>query len=58
MLNGANEAAVGLFLDDKISFGAIAERVAAALDTVPVVQEPTLEDVLAADTAAREAVSG
>ena len=58
VLNGANEAAVGLFLDDKISFGAIAERVAAALDTVPVVQEPTLEDVLAADTAAREAVSG
>ena len=57
MLNGANEAAVGLFLEEKISFGAIAERVARALDQVPVVYDPTLEDVLAADAAAREAAT-
>lgn len=55
VLNGANEAAVGLFLEEKISFGAIAERVARALAQVPVVYQPTLEDVLAADAAAREA---
>ena len=57
VLNGANEAAVGLFLEEKISFGAIAERVARALDQVPVVYDPTLEDVLAADAAAREAAT-
>ena len=53
VLNGANEAAVGLFLEEKISFGAIAERVERALAGVPQVQDPTLEEVLAADAAAR-----
>ena len=55
VLNGANEAAVGLFLEEKISFGAIAERVERALSAVPVVQSPTLEDILEADGAARRA---
>ena len=53
VLNGANEAAVGLFLAGKIPFGDIARRVERALAGVPVVQSPTLEDVLAADEAAR-----
>ena len=53
VLNGANEAAVGLFLAGKIPFGDIARRVEHALAGVPVVQSPTLEDVLAADEAAR-----
>ena len=53
VLNGANEAAVGLFLAGKIPFGDIARRVEHALADVPVVQSPTLEDVLAADQAAR-----
>lgn len=53
VLNGANEAAVGLFLAGKIPFGDIAERVERALAGVPVVQSPTLEEVLAADRAAR-----
>ena len=53
VLNGANEAAVGLFLAGKIPFGDIAKRVERALAGVPVVQAPTLEDVLAADEAAR-----
>ena len=53
VLNGANEAAVGLFLAGKIPFGDIAKRVERALAGVPVVQAPTLEDVLAADMAAR-----
>ena len=56
VLNGANEAAVGLFLNDKIGFTDIAERVAYALDTIPYKKDITLDDVLAADKAAREIV--
>lgn len=55
ILNGANEAAVGLFLAGQISFGEIAKRVERALTQVPVVHSPTLEDVLEADKAARQA---
>lgn len=58
VLNGANEAAVGLFLNDKIGFTDIAERVAHALDTIPYKKDITLDDVLAADKAAREIVLG
>ena len=53
ILNGANEAAVGLFLAGQIPFGEIAKRVERALAQVPVVQTPALEDVLEADKAAR-----
>ena len=56
ILNGANEAAVALFLEDKIGFLEIADRVEKAMKAVPVVENPTLEDVLAADKAARAAV--
>lgn len=56
ILNGANEAAVALFLDDKIGFLEIADRVERAMSAVPVVENPTLEDILAADQAARAAV--
>ncbi len=55
ILNGANEAAVAQFLAGKIRFLEIADRVEKAMAAVPVVQTPTLEDVLAADQAAREA---
>ena len=60
MLNGANEAAVGLFLAGKIPFGDIAERVARALADAPRLPEPALEDILAADadTAASRLVCG
>lgn len=58
VLNGANEAAVGLFLNDKIGFTDIAERVAYALDTIPYKKDITLDDVLTADKAAREIVLG
>ena len=37
VLNGANEAAVGLFLNGKIGFTDIAERVAYALDTLSLI---------------------
>ena len=58
VLNGANEAAVGLFLNGKIGFTDIAERVAYALDTIRYKKDITLDDVLAADKAAREIVLG
>ncbi len=56
-LNGANEAAVALFLEGRLSFPGIAERVALALERVPVVQSPGLEEILEADRAARYLVT-
>ena len=56
ILNGANEAAVGMFLKDEIGFNDIPRKVRHALDTVPVQQNPTLEDILEADRLARAAV--
>ncbi len=58
VLNAANEAAVGLFLDDKIRFGEIGECVAGAMDTIKNSQRPSIDDILAADAAAREFVFG
>ena len=55
ILNGANEAAVAQFLDGKIGFLDIAEKVEQAMEKVPVIQNPSLLDVLQADAAAREA---
>ncbi|MGN0986034.1 MAG: 1-deoxy-D-xylulose-5-phosphate reductoisomerase [Candidatus Enterenecus sp.] len=56
VLNGANEAAVALFLADRIRFLDIARLVEGALERVPAVSAPDLEDILAADQAARAAV--
>ena len=56
ILNGANEAAVGMFLEGKIAFGKIPELVALALDRIPVQLNPGLEDILEADRAARQIV--
>lgn len=56
ILNGANEAAVALFLEDRIGFLEIADRVALALDRVPVIRESSMTQILEADQAAREAV--
>ncbi len=58
ILSGANEAAVGDFLAGKIGFGEIVRRVARAMDAVPAVQSPTLDEILAADAAARRAAGG
>ena len=55
ILNGANEAAVAQFLDGKIGFLDIADKVEQAMQKVPVIQNPSLLDVLQADAAAREA---
>lgn len=56
ILNGANEAAVALFLADRIAFLDIARLVEEALSRVKSVCEPSLDDILAADQAARAAV--
>lgn len=55
ILNGANEAAVGAFLAGELGFGEIARRVEKAMAVVPAVEDPTLEDILEADAAARRA---
>ena len=55
ILNGANEAAVGLFLDRRIGFMDIPRQVERAMERVPAVQDPSLEDILRADQAARAA---
>ena len=58
VLNGANEEAVRLFLVDKIGFHDIPRLVTKARAEVPVVQSPSLEDILEADRAARQVVLG
>ncbi len=56
VMNGANEEAVALFLQDKIGFYDIYELVVKAVESVPNVTAPTLEDILEADRLAREIV--
>jgi len=57
VMNGANEAAVALFLEDKIGFYDIYDLVRGAVDTVPFVEKPTLEQILESDRLAREYVA-
>ncbi len=52
-LNGANEAAVALFLEDKIGFNDIPRLVEGALGQARRVKDYNLADVLAADEEAR-----
>ncbi|MFR8228939.1 MAG: 1-deoxy-D-xylulose-5-phosphate reductoisomerase [Anaeromassilibacillus sp.] len=54
--NGANEEAVRLFLNRKISFLQIGELVMQAMEHQPDAQVASVEDILSADQAAREFV--
>ncbi|MCX5755559.1 MAG: 1-deoxy-D-xylulose-5-phosphate reductoisomerase [Gemmatimonadetes bacterium] len=54
--NAANEAAVALFLDGKISFAGIAHGIARALALVPPMASPTRDDLMDADRRARAIV--
>lgn len=54
--NGANEAAVELFLKGKCSFLNITEIIEKAMEKAPVINNPCLEDIFMADTYARELV--
>lgn len=56
ILNGANEAAVGQFLAGKIGFLDIPAKVEKALFQIKAVQNPSMQDILDADQAAREIV--
>lgn len=56
VLNGANEAAVALFLEDRLDFYGISDAVARALDDTPRIAAPSLEQLLEADQTARESV--
>ena len=55
-MNGANEEAVALFLDDKIGFYDIYDLVSRAVEVVPFIAEPSLDEILESDRLAREAV--
>ncbi len=55
-MNGANEEAVALFLQDKIGFYDIYSRVARAVEQVPFTAQPSLEEILEADRLARQFV--
>ncbi len=55
-MNGANEEAVAMYLRDEIGFYDIYELVSQAVDAVPFLAEPTLEEILETDRLAREAV--
>ena len=54
-MNAANEEAVALYLQEKIRFYDIADAVQQAM-ALPVEQNPTLEEILSVDAAAREVV--
>jgi 1-deoxy-D-xylulose-5-phosphate reductoisomerase len=56
-MNGANEAAVARFLNDEIGFYDIYRLVSGAVEHVPFVAQPTLEQILEADRQAREFVT-
>lgn len=56
IVNGANEAANQLFREDKITFLEIGELVEKSLKNVKIIDPKTLEDILKADSLAREFV--
>ncbi len=57
-VNCANEAAVGLFLRDKIRFLDIGDAVSGVMSYVKFVKDPTLEDIFETKRSAEEYISG
>ena len=55
-MNGANEEAVAMYLRDEIGFYDIYRLVVQAVEEVPFIANPTLEEILTADALARAAV--
>ncbi|MBO7324552.1 MAG: 1-deoxy-D-xylulose-5-phosphate reductoisomerase [Bacteroidales bacterium] len=53
ILNAANEVAVASFLQDKISFLAMSDMIAYAMDKTSFIAQPTYEDYVASDAEAR-----
>lgn len=56
VFNAANEKAVNLFLENKILFLQIAEVIQAAMEEHRSVENPTVEEILAAEAEAHESV--
>ena len=56
ILNAANEAAVELFLKGKISFYGIYDSICSALEKIDIIEDPSLEDIIAADCEAKNFV--
>ncbi len=56
VLSAANEAAVALFLQGRISFGQIYECTVAALENISIISRPGLEQLLELDREARDFV--
>lgn len=54
--NSADEAAVELFLNGKLSYLGISEAISNAMDKIGNVENPTIEDIFEADRLAREIV--
>lgn len=57
VMNAANEVAVSLYLERKISFGGIYESVYAAVEKIKGSEAPSLDEILTADIEARRFVS-
>ena len=55
-MNGANEEAVAKFLADEIGFYDIYRLVCRAVDEVPFIENPDLDQILESDRLARESV--
>ena len=56
VMNGANEAAVALYLEDRTGFYDIYDLVSGAVDTIENIQNPSLEQILESDRLARQYV--
>ena len=56
VMNGANEEAVALFLNNEIGFYDIYDLVKLAVDSVPFIKHPNLDEILEADRLARQIV--
>jgi 1-deoxy-D-xylulose-5-phosphate reductoisomerase len=54
VFNAANEVAVKAFLKEMITFDRITDIIASVVENINVVSEPSLNDILAADTSARK----
>ena len=56
VMSAANEAAVGLFLNHALGYNQIYDCAFGAVESIKIVQRPDLDEILAADAAARKYV--
>ena len=58
VFNAANEKAVALFLDKKIKFLDIYDLIQGAMEHHKVIENPSVDEILAAEQAAYEYIAG